>query len=187
VRYLIYILTQVAEHYNPTMPELSELSHQAQSVTVLRVPGGKDRCVFTVSKLLSRSECASFIDAASKHGCLAGDDHVEVRNQNLKFVPADSTNRGQSEVRRVKHFQIHCRTTAAALWEQLRHLLPDITKDGILYEPVCVDECLRFLLYLEGHHHTSHVDGERTNQSENTISLMTLLIYLNDVDEGCGG
>ena len=73
--------------------------------------------------------------------------------------------------------------TAADLWSRVRHAVPVGIVPG--YEPVGLNERLRFLRYDPGQHFAPHFDGSypRPNGSGER-SFLTLLLYLNADYEG---
>jgi len=72
--------------------------------------------------------------------------------------------------------------TAEALYERVKDLLPqDI--DG--WSPIGLNERFRFYRYKDGQRFQPHMDGA-FKRNDNEVSLLTLLIYLNEDFDGGG-
>ena len=69
---------------------------------------------------------------------------------------------------------------AYELFERVKDLVPQMI-DG--YEPIGLNERFRFYRYKDGQRFRPHVDGA-FKRSETEVSLLTLLIYLNEGFEG---
>lgn len=118
---------------------------------------------------LSLEECKGFIDFSEKQG----------------YQEALIRVRGKGEIMN-KDYRDNDRViwdnpqVAAQLFELVKDLVPyDI--DG--YEPIGLNEKLRFYRYKDGQQFKPHVDGA-FKRSETEVSLLTLLIYLNEDFEG---
>lgn len=115
------------------------------------------------------AECKGFIDLAEKEG----------------FKEALIRTRGQGEV-----MNKDVRDNDRVIWDnaqvasQLFQMIKDLVPYDINgYEPIGLNERFRFYRYKDGQQFKPHVDGA-FKRSETEVSLITMLIYLNENFEG---
>ena len=121
-----------------------------------------------VEKFLTPEECKGFIDFSEKQGyqeSLIRSKDGEVMNKDIRDNDRVIWDNPQ---------------VAAQLWELVKDMMPaDI--EG--YEPIGLNERLRFYRYRDGQQFKPHVDGPY-KKSETEKSKITLLLYLNEDFEG---
>ena len=126
-----------------------------------------DKDIFTVTGLLTASECADLI----------------ARGESIGFEPASvRTESGQKMMTNIRNNDRVVFTDeklARELWERIAAVLPIL--DGTA--PCGVDACLRFYRYVPGQKFNRHKDGSVTNE-QGEISKLSYLIYLNKCDGG---
>ena len=114
-----------------------------------------------VEKFLTPEECKGFIDFSEKQGY----QESLIRSKDIRDNDRVIWDNPQ---------------VAAQLWELVKDMMPaDI--EG--YEPIGLNERLRFYRYRDGQQFKPHVDGPY-KRSEIEKSKITLLLYLNEDFEG---
>lgn len=137
-----------------------------------------DGCV--LDGVLSISECNRFITCSESAG--------------FSFWDASGRSDSSLKVRSADTLEFNDPVLCAQLWERLRHFVPQhvrICEDQQRYEPdlegswtACgLNSHLLVNKYGPGGHFAPHVDGS-TIVDFNHRSLYTVLVYLNDCDEG---
>jgi len=122
-----------------------------------------------VENFLTPEECKGFIDFSEKEG----------------YSEALIRARGQGEVMN-KDVRDNDRViwdnpqVATQIFEMIKDLVP-YNIDG--YEPIGLNERFRFYRYKDGQRFRPHVDGA-FKRSDTEVSLLTLLLYLNEEFEG---
>ena len=117
-----------------------------------------------VEKFLTQEECKGFIDFSEKLGykeSLIRSKDGEVLNKDIRDNDRVIWDNPQ---------------VAAQLWALVKDMMPDDI-DG--YEPLGLNERLRFYRYKDGQQFKPHIDGPY-KRSETEKSKITLLLYLNE-------
>lgn len=71
---------------------------------------------------------------------------------------------------------------AMVLWQRIKHLLPGDVQDG--WQPMGLNERMRFLRYTPGDYFKPHTDGEFVRSDGQERSFLTLMLYLDEPEEG---
>lgn len=128
---------------------------------------------FVVRGVFSAEECKKLIKGAEGHGF--GRALVNVGGGRQRLI---------ADYRNSKRCMLDDETTAAWMWERIKRFVP---KEYRAHKPAGLNERLRFLKYHPGDFFAAHFDGTYVRQSgpkEGEISLLTLLVYLNEDYEG---
>ena len=162
----------------------SESCQPNHEATQLATPFAKGSCdsfktCFTVENLLSDVECARLIALTTRMGY--GKALVNVGGG--RQIKSD-------DFRKSGRVMIDSPAFAAALFERLCPLLPERHNEGRGdWEPVCLNERMRFLRYEPGDYFKPHQDGSFARVGPESAphgerSFLTLMIYLDTPDKG---
>lgn len=123
--------------------------------------------IFVQKNLLSSDQCNEFIRLSENIGYKAADVDVGGRRKLLNNIRNNE---------RVDYFS---RELSAHLWMTLGNVqLPSVEA----YIPVSFSPYFRFYKYQPGQKFNFHKDGQK--QYEGSTSFYTVLVYLNDCDQG---
>jgi prolyl 4-hydroxylase len=111
-----------------------------------------------LDNILSKDECNSLISLAESKG----------------FEKAPFNNSLNSEIRKSSRVIITDIDLADKLYERIKEYIPSGT----------INPYFRFLKYTKGDEFKPHTDGQYYDKQSNTISKLTLLIYLNEDYKG---
>lgn len=111
-----------------------------------------------LDNILSKDECNSLISLAESKG----------------FEKAPFNNSINSEIRKSSRVIITDTDLACKIYERIRDYIPNGSDNPYF----------RFLKYTKGDEFKSHTDGQYYDKQSNTISKLTLLIYLNEDYKG---
>ena len=162
------------DHPQLGQSEMRQPNHEATPVATPFAKFSRDslKTCFTVEKLLSDVECAKLIALTTRMGY--GKALVNVGGG--RQIKSD-------DFRKSGRVMIDSPAFAAALFERLRPLLPERHNEGRGdWEPVCLNERMRFLRYEPGDYFKPHQDGSFARDGER--SFLTLMIYLDTPNKG---
>jgi predicted 2-oxoglutarate/Fe(II)-dependent dioxygenase YbiX len=133
-------------------------------------PGRRDAYAVVVDGLFTPEECAEMIKRTEAIGyteALVGGGQVRVESarNNWRCMIDDA-----AEARRM-----------------YKRVAPFVPTEWLGYKPAGLNERLRFLKYHPGEHFKPHNDGIYVRDDKSQASFITVQVYLNDVEEGCGG
>ncbi|KAI9318871.1 hypothetical protein DFJ73DRAFT_879312 [Zopfochytrium polystomum] len=169
-----------AREYPPSvLAALPPPLHTALAPTILRSPTGSQQrrrpptetqLAYTISPLLTATECASLISLTEASG----------------YVPALLNVGGgyqvhSPDVRRSLRRIVDSPSLSAALWSRLSPFVPSVLGGRRV---VGLNERLRFLKYVPGDRFAPHSDGTYVRADGSAMSVLTVQVYLN---AGCGG
>ena len=136
------------------------------------------RCLaLSIDSVLSQSECNALIDITSKAGYEAACIDVGGGKQVV-----------ESSVRKSGRCIIDDPKFAVAVWERISSLIPKTYEGpGGQWEPVGLNERMRFLRYQPGDYFKPHQDGSfarNDGPGKGERSFLTLMLYLDEPGSG---
>lgn len=129
------------------------------------------KVAFTLSGVLSAKECQALID----------------RTETLGYVGLGDSTDGR--MRNNTRCKVLDEQLAQQLWLRVKSYMPadiKVRSDKRTWRPVGINEMFRFCKYGADQFFRRHCDGNYV-ESATKMSLLTFMVYLNDVPGDCGG
>jgi len=123
-----------------------------------------------INNVFSYEECNNLIIYSEKIGYVQASSYIDKYKKEHFFL----------EIRKSLRCIVDDINFAKILYKRIAHIIPNNYKDMTFCE---INPRFRFLKYTDGDHFAKHTD-EHYKNDKNEISLITVLIYLNDNYEG---
>ncbi len=137
--------------------------------TITKQPLVLDKELFTLAHVLTHTECATMINWAESKGF--GDAPVTVGVNRYMMIP---------DLRNNTRVMVDDAELAAKLWPRIQPFVPERIA---AHYAVGLNERFRYYRYEPGQQFDWHRDGSFV-RSDDELSLLTLMFYLNDECEG---
>eukprot|EP01063_Lacrimia_lanifica_P018334 TRINITY_DN25261_c0_g1_i1.p1 TRINITY_DN25261_c0_g1~~TRINITY_DN25261_c0_g1_i1.p1 ORF type:complete len:262 (+),score=95.77 TRINITY_DN25261_c0_g1_i1:80-865(+) len=148
-------------------------------VGVEDLPGGLDGIGVVMNNVLSREECRRIIDATEGlgYGLLGKSKTGAAYRGNTRVQVIDAAH-GEED---------GAESFTDALWRRIAHLIPaeETLEDGV-WRATGLNPFYRFAKYTPGQGFAKHVD-KQTVLEHTRCSILTVNVYLNDVEAAHGG
>ena len=133
-------------------------------------PGSDTKWVYVIRNVLTKSECESLIKLSETAGYI--DALVNIGGGYQQKL---------SSVRNCKRVMMDNKEMTNHLWERLKSFIPNVFMNR---NKISFNERLRFLRYHKGEYFAPHHDGIYIRDDKSEMSLISVLIYLNDDYKG---